>query len=39
MKELNEQNENNKLLEEQYKLLEQQNQQNKILKQQNDEQK
>ena len=39
MKKLNEQNEKNKLLEEQYKLLEQQNEQNKILKQENDEQK
>ena len=39
MKELNEQTEKNKLLEEHYELLEQQNEQNKILKQQNDEQK
>ena len=39
MKELNEQTEKSKFLEEQYKLLEQQNEQNKILKQQNDEQK
>ena len=35
--ELNEQTEKNKLLEEQKKLLEQQNEQNKILEQQNDE--
>ena len=39
MKELNEQTEKNKLLEEQQKLLKQQNEQNKILEQQNDEQK
>ena len=39
MKELNEQTEKNKLLEEQQKLLKQRNEQNKILEQQNDEQK
>ena len=39
MKEINEQEEKNKLLEEQRKLLKQKNEQDKILKQQNDEQK
>ena len=39
MKELNEQDEKNKLLEEQRQLLKQRNEQNKILEQQNDEQK
>ena len=38
IKEFNEKNEKNKLLEQQNKLLEQQNEQNKLLKQQNDEQ-
>ena len=37
MKELNEQTEKNKLLEEQQKLLKQKNEQDKIIKQQNDE--
>ena len=39
MKELDDEEEKNKLLEEQLKLLKQKNEQNKILKQQNDEQK
>ena len=39
MKEINEQEEKNKLLEKQRKLLKQKNEQDKILKQQNDEQK
>ena len=39
MKEINEQTERSKLLEEQRKLLKQRNEQDKLLKQQNDEQK